>query len=404
MAGGDPLQLVARPRRPPVQTAVATARAAAATQDGRTSARSGSPRAAARLRRQSSAGSSSGDDVPTPNDVPSIHGLTPRDNFAGSRSTLEVKTPVKTPPARQPVGRGGPRDYDEGEGAAADLPTIPVCTPRAATEPRRQGASAGKAAAAPPRSVPAKTRPTWMRTLRGAASTPLLHGARVAAEPEPDGGDTPRDESPTPVARARQSAALARARGGSSGGRAPAVPRVSLDGLAASRQASSQGYVQDRLGAPPPSLPPSAPSTSRGGLSGRLQRSASVGRLGKQVAPGPEEPPAPSPDDVPSIHGLTPRGELPSIPVVTPRAGFVQERMPAPPKAAPRDKVPRKLLKRSSSLASIQVAPTGPDDQPAPSPGNVPPTTHGLSPRAAAKLRRENSADSSTGGTDASKK
>ena len=404
MAGGDPLQLVARPRRPPVQTAVATARAAAATQDSRTPVRSGSPRAAARLRRQSSAGSSSGDDVPTPNDVPSIHGLTPRDNFAGSSFTLEVKTPVKTPPARQPVGRGGPRDYDEGEGATADLPTIPVCTPRATTEPRRQGASAGKAAAAPPRSVPAKSRPTWMRTLRGAASTPLLHGARVAAEPEPDGGDTPRDESPTPVARARQSAALARARGGSSGGRAPAVPRVSLDGLAASRQASSQGYVQDRLGAPPPSLPPSAPSTSRGGLSGRLQRSASVGRLGKQVAPGPEEPPAPSPDDVPSIHGLTPRGELPSIPVVTPRAGFVQERMPAPPKAAPRDKVPRKLLKRSSSLASIQVAPTGPDDQPAPSPGNVPPTTHGLSPRAAAKLRRENSADSSTGGTDASKK
>ena len=417
MAGGDPLQLVARPRRPPVQTAVAAARAAAATQETRTSRRSGSPRAAAKLRRQSSAGSSSGDDVPRPDDVPSIHGLTPRGNSAGSSFTLEVKTP----PARQPAGRGGLRD-DDGESAAADLPTIPVCTPRAATEPRRQGPSAGTAAAAPPRSVP-KSRPTWMRALRGAASTPLLRGeaeasfgplgqprwpsgtslARIAVEPEPDGGDTPRDESPTPFERARQSAALARARGGSSGGRAPAVPRVSLDGLAASRQPSREGYFQDRLAAPPPSLPPSAPSTARGGLSGRLQRSASVGRLGKQVAPGPDDQPAPSPDDVPSIHGLTPRAELPSIPVVTPRAGFVQDRMPALPKASSRAKVSRKLLKRSPSLASIQVAPPGPDDQPASSPDNVP-TTHGLSPRAAAKLRRQNSTGSSTGDADSFKK
>ena len=326
MAGGDPLQLVARPRRPPVQTAVATARAAAATQETRTSAR-----AAAKLRRQSSAGSSSGDDVLTPDDVPSIHGLTPRGNSAGSSFTLEIKTP----PARQPAGRGGLRD-DDSEGAAADLPTIPVCTPRAATEPRRQGPSAGTAAAAPPRSTP-KARPTWMRTLRGAASTPLLRGeaeasfgplgqprwpngaslARIAAEPEPepDGGDTPRDESPTPFDRARQSAALARARGGgSSSGRAPAVPRVSLDGLAASRQSSREGYFQDRLAAPPPSLPPSAPSTARGDLSGRLQRSASVGRLGrlgKQVAPGPDDQPAPSPDDVPQFMGSRPAPSCP---------------------------------------------------------------------------------------------
>ena len=57
------------------------------------------------------------------------------------------------------------------------------------------------------------------------------------------------------------------------------------------------------------------------------------------------------------MHGLTPRAELPSIPVVTPRAGFVQDRMPAPPKVSPRAKVPRRLMKRSPSLASIQVNP-----------------------------------------------
>ena len=121
------------------------------------------------------------------------------------------------------------------------------------------------------------------------------------------------------------------------------------------------------------------------------------------AAPGPDDQPAPSPDDVPSIHGLTPRAELPSIPVVTPRAGFVQDRMPALPKASSRAKVSRKLLKRSPSLASIQVAPPGPDDQPASSPDNVP-TTHGLSPRAAAKLRRQNSTGSSTGDADSFKK
>ena len=139
-----------------------------------------------------------------------------------------------------------------------------------------------------------------------------------------------------------------------------------------------------------------------GGVPKLIKRSSSMSKIG--VAPAPNDQPAPTPGDVPTIPGLTPRAELPTIPVITPRtleqpsslktvappgatvrrsATLSQEQTPpGEPRSAstatPRAGVP-KLIKRSSSMGKITVAPP-PSDQPAPSPRDVP-TIPGLTPR-----------------------
>ena len=84
-------------------------------------------------------------------------------------------------------------------------------------------------------------------------------------------------------------------------------------------------------GLPPEEAARSASTaTPRAGVPKLIKRSSSMGsKMARRAAAAQRPADAPSPRDVPTIPGLTPRGELPTNPVVTPRGQPSEEKTAA---------------------------------------------------------------------------